>query len=148
MQGATLRLSLVFPLLAGEHDALAVLADKTLPGTAVANPLGLAFDDLLLAGFEVGVDEVADAELDIAELLGQSLDVVFGGFVTRPHVKVDELGLGRLITLDVKENDFLFPHVDRLGRDIELRDATESEILEEAVVDELVLVDVDTRHGV
>lgn len=94
------------------------------------------------------MDEVADTELDIAELFGQSLDVVFGGFVTRPHIEVDELGLRRLITLDVKENDFLFPHIDRLGGDVELRDATESEILEEAVVDELVLVDVNTRHGV
>lgn len=100
------RLALVLPLLAFEDDLLA--------SVDVGNPLRLALAEFRLASVHVDFGPVADAEVDIVEGLGHSLEVILGCGVAGPQVEVDDDARGELGAFDVDENDVFLADLDGL----------------------------------
>ena len=132
------RLALVFPLLAFE--------DELLAAGDIGNPLRLAFPELGLASLGIDFGPITDAEVDIVQSLGQSLEVFLGGIVARPHVEVHDDAGGTLDALDVNEDDIFFTDLDGLGRELHIADVTRIEVQGSDIVDIVDLREIDISH--
>ena len=132
------RLALVLPLLAFE--------DGLLASGDIGNPLRLAFAELGLAGVHVDLRPVADAEVDVVEVLGHLLEVVLRGGVARPQVEVDDDARGELGAFDVDEGDVFLADLDGLLGKLHILDLAGIEVKGCDIVHVGHLREIDISH--